>query len=113
MSACCPGHDPLLAAGTAKCHTCGAVNYPVAAEWMSGTLILAAFDPAHRRGCANRGHPVAVLLDVGAADTGYYSPARPRRCRGTAATTGQPCRAYAMPGSGYCHSHDPAKRRTP
>jgi hypothetical protein len=106
----CRDHDPILHAGYVTCGTCGAESWPTDAEWVTGELVLAAFAPEHEPGCPWRGHPRTVLLDLGQDDRKVPSVERPRRCRGIAVTTGQQCRHYARPGSGYCRSHDPQRR---
>jgi hypothetical protein len=105
----CPGHDPLLIAGSTTCRSCGTVNYPASAEWMSGSLILATFDPEHEPGCTNRGNPQTILIDLDAETQGVPGTPRPRRCRGTTAA-GNACKAYPQPGSGFCGHHNPARR---
>jgi hypothetical protein len=104
----CADHDPIMAAGWVEC-PCGSRSWPVEAEWVTGTLVLAAFDPEHEPGCPHRGFPRVVLLDRSQDDLSIPPVDRPRRCRGIAATTGQRCRARARPGSGYCSSHGPAR----
>jgi hypothetical protein len=106
----CPGHDPILHAAPITCGNCGAVSWPADAEWVTGALVLAAYAPEHERGCPSRGLPAAVLLDVSQNDPEVPAlPQRPRRCRGTAATTGRRCRGYARPGSAFCVRHDPLR----
>jgi hypothetical protein len=107
---CCPGHDPLLRAASVTCGCCGAESWPTDAGWVTGTLVLATYSPEHRPGCPWRGFPGTVLLDLGQDDLSIPAVERPRRCRGTATTTGRQCRHYARSGSGYCRSHDPQRR---
>jgi hypothetical protein len=101
----CPRHDPILNATHVTCPDCGAESWPTDAEWITCTLLLVTYDPDHQPGCPWRGHPSTVLLDLGQDDTGIPAVERPRRCRATAKGTGQPCRHYARPGSGYCAQH--------
>jgi hypothetical protein len=100
----CADCDPILHAGCIDC-PCGSRSWPVDAEWVSDGLLLATFVPEHGPGCPHRGFPRVVLLDRGQDDQSVPPVDRPRRCRGTAATTGQRCRARARPGSGYCAQH--------
>jgi len=107
----CPGHDPILHATSIVCGGCGATSWPADAEWITGTLVLAAYAPEHEPGCPRRGFPATVLLDLGQDDLEIPAlPERPRRCGGTAATTGQRCRSYARPGSAFCVHHDPLRQ---
>jgi hypothetical protein len=107
----CADHDPILAAGYVTCGQCGGVSWPTDAEWVTGTLVLVTYAPEHEPGCPWRGHPRTVLLNEGQDDDpGIPSVERPRRCRGTAKSTGRPCRHYAQPGSGYCAHHGPTRR---
>ena len=106
----CPEHDPILYAPPITCGVCGATSWPADAEWVTGTLVLAAYAPEHERGCPNRRSFATVLLDLGQGDPDIPAlPERPRRCSGTAATTGQRCRGYARPGSSFCVHHDPLR----
>jgi hypothetical protein len=105
-----PGGDPILAAGNLRCGGCGALSYPVAAEWLTQGLILVSYDQHHEHGCARRSACGTVLLDRDAPTQEVPAVHRPRICRGTATSTGQPCRAAAAPGSGYCYHHNPARR---
>jgi hypothetical protein len=105
----CADHDPILAAGSVACGECGAESWPADAEWVTGTLVLAALVPEHEPGCSWRGFPGTVLIDVDQFGERIPAVPRPRRCRGVAVTTGQPCRNHARPGSGYCLRHDPAR----
>ena len=105
----CREHDPILWAGFVRCG-CGGTSYPVTAEWITDWLILAAYDDVHERPC--RQHVGMVLVDVDAEAQAIPRVQRPRLCRAMAATTGQPCRAVARPGSGFCYSHDPARSRS-
>jgi hypothetical protein len=103
--------DALLVAGHITCSACDEASYPTAAEWVTGTLVLASYDRHHARCCPIRPGPAGlVLLDLGQPDQTVPRVHRPRLCRATAVTTGQPCRAAALPGSGYCHHHNPARR---
>lgn len=102
--------DPILAAGYITCHGCGAESYPIDAEWLSETLILATFTVECARDCPRRRDSGAVLLDLD-GDQLVPMVMRPRVCRAIASTTGRPCRGYAQAGSGYCHTHNPARRR--
>lgn len=102
--------DPIRYAASVVCGRCGAESWPTDAAWMDAALVLVTYAPEHEPGCAWRGHPRTVLLNIGQDDDGIPSVERPRRCRGTAKSTGQPCRHYARPGSGYCSRHDPAGR---
>jgi hypothetical protein len=106
----CPDHDPILHATNVVCGECGATSYPVDAEWVGPALVLATFVPEHEPGCPWRSFPETVLLDLGQDDLSIPGVERPLRCRGTAATTGQRCRQYARPGSGFCFQHDPDRR---
>lgn len=107
MTGYCPAHDPILAAGWLTCHPCGAVSYPVQAEWIDGGLILAEYeDGGHHYGCPNR-HAKVVLVDLGAKSEDVPAVIRPRSCRAMAATTGRQCRKPARPGSAYCTQHNP------
>lgn len=109
MTGHCP--DPLLDAGWVECGACGARSWPTDAASITGTLVLAAFSPEHEPGCPWRGHPATVLLDRGQDDQAIPAlPQRPRRCRGTAISTGRQCRSYARPGSAFCASHSPERR---
>jgi hypothetical protein len=105
----CADCDPILYAAPIACGECKAESWPVEAQWAaSGTYILAAFESVHEPWCRRRTKYGTVLLDI-CGDGTLPQVRRPRRCRATASTTGQPCRAYAKPGSGYCHSHDQAR----
>jgi hypothetical protein len=106
----CPEHDPILVAGYNTCTVCGATSYPTDADWMGEELILATFATACRPNCPRQRNPGrTVLLELG-ADPAIPEVQRPRLCRAIASTTGRPCRGYAQPGSGYCHTHNPARR---
>ena len=102
-------HDPILHATRVTCRTCGAESFPTDAEWITGTLLLATYEPGCERGCPWRGFPSTVLLDLGQDDLSIPAVERPRRCRGTAVSTGQQCKRYARPGSGYCSRHGPVR----
>jgi hypothetical protein len=112
VSSCCPDHDPLLRATSLACNSCGRKSYPVTADWLTGTLILATFDQDHERGCTNRNGCGTVLIDTTAEGETFQTPQRPRLCRAIATATGQPCRAVAQAGSGYCYNHNRARRAT-
>jgi len=106
----CPDCDPILKAGTLTC-PCGAVSYPVRAEWVDNWLILAEYEGhgEHRWGCPNR-HARVVLVDLGAECQEVPAVIRPRSCRAIASTTGRQCRHSARPGSAYCARHDPDRQ---
>jgi hypothetical protein len=107
----CADHDPILHATSVVCGDCGAMSFPVDAEWVGPALVLATFVPEHESGCPWRGFPGTVLLDLGQNDLSIPAlPQRPRRCRRTAVTTGQQCRHYARYGSAFCRQHDPQRR---
>ena len=103
----CPEHDPILMASPIICGQCEAKSYPAEADWVGEVGILATFTSIHERNCPERRDYGTVLL----SPDGDVIPAvnRPRRCRAIAAGTGKPCRGYAQPGSGYCHTHNPAR----
>ena len=104
--------DPILCANYVEC-ACGSRSWPVEAGWVGDDLLLVTFDPEHAPGCPHRGFPRLVLLDQGQGDGGIPSVDRPRGrrvCRGLAVSTGQRCRSSALPGSGYCGRHGPARR---
>lgn len=106
----CPDCDPILKAGSLTCRQCGAVSYPVQAEWIDGGRILAEYeDGAHRWGCPNR-HARVVLVDLDAESPDVPSVIRPRSCRAIASTTGRQCRHPARPGSAYCAQHRPDRQ---
>ena len=50
----CPDCDPILLATSVKCGICKADSYPVGAEWITDTLILANFDQTHDANCPRR-----------------------------------------------------------
>ena len=101
MSCYCPDHDPLLRAGFARCHTCGATAYPADADWLDDRIIAAY--PAI---CAHN-EARAWLVDPA------HLARNPDWCAAQAITTGSPCRKRPRPGSAYCWQHDPARRRVP
>jgi hypothetical protein len=105
---CCPGHDPIIAAGWINCGNCRSRSYPAAAEWLTDAIVIATFGTTHNPGCPDPAEFGTILLDT---TTGGLVPRvqRPGRCRAIAASTGQPCRGYVRPGSGYCHTHQPPK----
>lgn len=106
----CPDHDPILVAGFNTCRGCGAKSYPTDADWVGEELILATFTTTCQPGCSRRRDAArTVLLELG-ADPVIPEVQRPRLCRAIASTTGRQCRGYAQPGSGYCHTHNPARR---
>jgi hypothetical protein len=110
MSGYCADHDPILHATSVTCGTCGTESWPTDAEWVTGTLVLVTYVGDHEYGCPNRRPIRTVLLDLGQDNPVIPPVERPRRCRGTATTTGQQCKHYARPGSGYCVHHDPQRR---
>lgn len=106
----CPDHDPILIATSVTCGTCKAESYPVTAEWVTETLILASFDQTHEPGCRRRSTACGtILIDMAAPTNEIPHVIRPRICRGTT-KAGTSCMAYAGKGSAYCATHDPARR---
>jgi hypothetical protein len=95
----CPDCDPILAAGLARCPTCGHVAYPVDAEWLPSGGIIASYPAA----CEHLGART-WLIDLFQLTPGTIW------CNGTAVTTGALCRNRARPGEPYCWQHDPARR---
>ena len=105
-------HDPILWAGAVNCLTCGRAAFPIDAAWAGDGVIIAAFArpcghvpdemqliDLRAAGVRPDGRP-AVLDHLAQYVTGRHCAGRNRK--------GQPCRAYAGPGSDYCHSHQPA-----
>ena len=74
--------DPIRYAASVVCGRCGAESWPTDAAWMDAALVLVTYAPEHEPGCAWRGHPRTVLLNIGQDDDGIPSVERPRRCRG-------------------------------
>ena len=95
--------DPILWAHPIQCK-CGSESWPADATWVADGMILASYETVHNPGCPAPTVFGAVLLIRG-SDCTLPAVQRPRRCRAIAVTTGQPCRAYARPGSAFCHTH--------
>ncbi len=105
-----PDYDPILVATSATCGTCLAVSYPVAAEWITDTLILASFDQTHEHGCTRRNTACGtILVNLDAASNEIPHVGRPRICKGTT-KAGTACRNHARKASAWCSSHDPARQ---
>jgi hypothetical protein len=98
------GHDPIVQAGAMFCPKCGRVAFPVDAARLDDARIIATYPGAcgHLRG----GTVVLAVDDLAAEPVGpllaAYVPGR--RCIGRN-RFGRPCRAYACPGSDFCHAH--------
>ncbi len=99
--------DPIVQAGAMCCPGCGRVAFPTDAVRLDDALIIATYP----RPCCHV-HGGTIVLDV------YDLPAVPvgpllseyvpgRRCAGQN-RLGRPCRAYADPGSDFCHAHGAA-----
>jgi hypothetical protein len=95
MMAYCPDHDPILAAGYLRCHTCGRAAWPADAEWLGDGTILATYPPA----CEHLGDAITFVVDPAALDLS------PDWCNAIAATTGSLCRNRSAPGARFCHQH--------
>jgi hypothetical protein len=104
----CPVHDPILCAGARQCMICGAVGFPLDAEWIDDIMILVSYEGACRHARA-----ATVIVDTmsitAGSDIDLTRYVRGRRCAGRT-RRGRPCRAYARPGSDFCGAH-PAPRR--
>ena len=103
--------DALTAAGLRQCPRCRRAAFPVDATWLDDRLILASFP----RICAHiPAGVVSVCTCCIEENPEHYRPADAgllltgRRCAGRNRHQA-PCRATAVPGSLYCHWHEPAR----
>lgn len=100
-------HDPIMQAGVMSCPECGRVAFPTDAVRLDDARIIATYP---RPCCHVRGGMVVLDVDdlpvapVGPLLSTYVAG---RRCAGRN-RFGRPCRAYADPGSDFCHDHGAA-----
>jgi hypothetical protein len=103
-----PDCDPVLTAGRLTCCHCQEVSYASDADWITDTLILAAFGQDHKPWCSQRRQPNLVLVDITSDDRSVPLVDSPQRCRDTVRhgpRRGQQCTLKAAPRSVYCAAH--------
>lgn len=119
MSHYCGRHDPLVAAGRLACRICGALAYPIDAEWLGDDLVLATFPARCEHGPdaaayiitpSELAEPSAPFCRVCGEPAGTEAELCPD-CRCSAITwTGTRCRNQAVT-SGLCRVHLAQRRR--
>jgi hypothetical protein len=116
VSGYCPDHDPILAIPQPfRCSYCGTEAYATDAEWLTGTLVLAAFEQDHHRECGWPRQWAALIDSSGGSDVpcpprGNASKARRHyreefRCTATNRTNGLRCGNTAKERGGVCQVH--------